>query len=463
MIADERASNLSIEQRAVDVYPRLLIVYMSCLNQSDQHGVSLRNWFADWPKDRLAQIYSGADLGGEKFCGHTFQIGPAERRWGKLFFKLKRSSLGESSRAVIVQETADDPTANSLKRIDRKALARSRIALALVRSGLWEVLFPPKISPGLEQWVHEFGPQAIYCQGYSLAFTWLPVMLSRKFHVPVCFQTGDDWPESLYRDSIIAWAIRPLVKRAVYNLMTCASVRFANGDLMANEYGKRYGYPFVPIMMGDHIERFRRAIPRRVIDANKVSVVYIGNLENGRWQSLVDVCAAAHALCEEGYNVMVTAFAWTVPPEAVNVLLHIPNLQILQPPAHDLVPAYLKGADVLFLPEPFDAAQAASIHLSISTKSHLYMMSERPILVYSSPTAGVVEYAKREQWAYVVEERNQQLLTTALRQLTADSDVRQALIHRGSEVALENHDEIAIRRRFVRACQDMVTANRGMS
>jgi glycosyltransferase involved in cell wall biosynthesis len=455
-LTDEQESNLLIERRAMEAYPRVLIVNMACLNQSDQHGVSLRNWFADWPKDRLAQIYSGADLGGEKFCGLTFQIGPAERRWGTLFFMLKRSSLGESSRPVIVQETADDPKAYSIKRIDFKALLRNRISRALILSGLWELLFPPRISPGLEQWVHEFKPQVIYCQGYSLAFTWLPLMLSRKFHVPVCFQTGDDWPEFLYRDSVVAWAVRPLVKRAVHNLITCASARFANGDLMADEYQVRYGHPFVPLMMGDNIERFRQAIPRRAVDTNNVSLVYVGNLGQGRWQSLVDLCEAAKTLRAEGHKVMVAAYAWTAPPEAVNVLMHIPNLQIFQPPVHDLVPAYLKGADVLLLPETLDAAIADEIRLSISTKSHLYMMSERPILVYGSPVAGVVEYAKREQWALVVEERNQQLLTAALRNLITDSDLRHSLIRRGVEVASKNHDETAVRRRLLQAFQDMV-------
>jgi len=65
----------------------------------------------------------------------------------------------------------------------------------------------------------------------------------------------------------------------------------------------------------------------------------------------------------------------------------------------------LKGADILFLPETFETQKAQAIQYSISTKATFYMMSERPILVYASPITGIVEYAKRDKWAFVVDEK----------------------------------------------------------
>jgi hypothetical protein len=78
-------------------YPRVLLVYNSRINKADQHGVSIRGWFGDWPKQNLAQIYSGGDVGEEVFCGYNFKIGQNERRFGKYFFKIKDSSIGQSS------------------------------------------------------------------------------------------------------------------------------------------------------------------------------------------------------------------------------------------------------------------------------------------------------------------------------------------------------------------------------
>jgi len=428
----------------VTEYPRVLIVYMSCINRTDDHGLSLRSWFGGWPTTRLAQIYSGADQGGDKFCAQTFQLGPPERHLGSLFFALKQSSVGQSTYPIDMRADTQRP----LRRQSRMARSRSRVASTLLRSGLWELLFPPRLSERLLRWLDSFHPEVIYCQGYSLTFARLPIALSQHLGIPVCFQTGDDWPTYLYRDSVVAWAVRPSVARAVEELVRCSSARLANGDRMAAEYSARFGQPFVPMMMGDRIERFRAVEPVRLGAPGAVSVVYSGGLGQGRWQSVADLCQAAGALGKAGYNIKVTAFAPVVPREAVNLLRDTATLQVLRPPAHDALPAYLRGADILLLPETFDAAMAAEIRLSISSKAHLYMMSERPVLVYGSPVTGIVDYARRDGWAHVVDRPNPHELVTGLRRLIDDKDLRQTLVRRGVDVALRNHEETGIRQRF---------------
>lgn len=435
--------------RAPEEYPRVLIVYLSCINEADQHGVSIRNWFAEWPRDRLAQIYSGNERGEQRFCGHNFRLGPSERRWGEVFFRLKGSALGESSRPSIFDQGSE----TDLQQPKTAARLRYGVSDLLLNSGLWELVFRPKLSPRLLGWIDAFRPQVIYCQGYNLAFSWLPVMLKAHYGLPICFQTGDDWPMYLYADSVIAPAIRPVVDDAVSRLIGSAEVRFANGPNMAGEYERRYGLTFEHLMMADDPERFRRAPSQRVAATRQVSVVYTGGLAHGRWVSIIDLCSAAMELRQEGLDVLVTAFASVVPPEAVGVLQSTPNLHVLPSAAHEDVPSILKGADILFLPETFDPTEAQSIRFSISTKAHLYMMSGRPILVYGSPIAGVVDYATSEGWAYVVDRRSTSALATAIRGLMEDAELRRQLESRGMEVALKNHDERLARAKLLSALQ----------
>ena len=47
----------------IDKFPRVLILYHSRINSYDQHGVSIRGWFANYPKEKMAQIYSGGEIG----------------------------------------------------------------------------------------------------------------------------------------------------------------------------------------------------------------------------------------------------------------------------------------------------------------------------------------------------------------------------------------------------------------
>ena len=52
-------------------HPRVLILYNSKINAEDQHAYSLRSWFANWPRDNLAQIYSGGESNDSGFCGQS--------------------------------------------------------------------------------------------------------------------------------------------------------------------------------------------------------------------------------------------------------------------------------------------------------------------------------------------------------------------------------------------------------
>ena len=454
-----RQANASGSEHSATELPRVLIVYLSCINDVDQHGVSLRSWFAEWPRERLAQVYSGNERGDERFCEHNFRLGSDERRLGRFFFKLRGSSLAEGAGLVVLdQRDQGDPHPPG-----RLVSLRRRVSRLLVNSGLWEIIFRPRLSSRLLAWVNRFDPQVIYCQGYSLSFAWLPLMLQRKLGIPICFQTGDDWPTYLYRDSFIRWAVRPLVQRSALALVRSASIRFANSDSMAVEYAARYGESFEPIWMCDNIERFRVSEPRHVVGPGELSVVYTGSLAQDRWVSILDLCHAATALRRVGLNIVVSVFASMLPPEAVNRLQNVPSLQIMPPLSHEELPCVLKGADLLFLPETLDSVKAQDIHLSISTKAHLYMMSERPVLVYGSPIAGVVDYAKRGRWAYVVERNDRSLLTEALHSLLTNDELRHQLVQRGVEVALQNHDERVVRARFSHALQDSVRTAVGRS
>jgi len=428
----------------ISTYPKVLIIYHSRINKADQHGVSLRRWFADWPKENLAQIYSGGEVGKEVFSKYNYKLGQKDRRFGKFFFRLKGSSIGQSSYVISLDENF-----TKLNKFSFKALFKHKISKWLISTGLWELIFRPILSKEMKKFVVDFYPQVIYCQGYNLTFTWLPVMIHKKFHIPICFQTGDDWPSYLYKDSLIAFAIKPVVHRAVKSLLSKCAERLANGKLMADDYFEKYNMTFKPVMMCDDLARFREVVPIRVVSSDTRSIIYTGSLDNGRWISIIELCEAAKLIQIDGFKIMVTAFATHIPPEAVNKLREIDNLQIRPGPSHEELPSYLKGADILYLPETFDALLANAFRLSISTKAHLYMMSERPVLVYASPTTGIMKYANAEEWACTVEEQNLNKLAQGLLRLLTNTEYCKKLINRGLEVAAKNHDENNVKARFL--------------
>lgn len=117
--------------------------------------------------------------------------------------------------------------------------------------------------------------------------------------------------------------------------------------------------------------------------------------------------------------------------------------------------AVLKGADILFLPERFDET-AQGIALSVSSKAHLFMFSEKPIVVYSSPVTGIARYAKEGGWAEVVDSRNVSRLTGALEKLITDEAEQKRLMTQARSTAIKNHELTTIQSTFLRLLQNAV-------
>ncbi len=425
--------------------PRVLIVYHSCINKADSNTVSLGNWFAEWPKDSLAQIYSGNEVGDHRFCGHTFCLGLDERRFGRLFFWLKRSSLGETGQS----HSLSKDQALIGDRMGDVARLKNAVASKMLGSGLWELMFPPVISLGMAKWIEDFKPDVIYVQGYHLSIVWLAISLQDRFALPICYHAVDDWPRFLYANSFVSRYIRPFVESAAQKLIESSSVRFSIGDRMANEYNSRYGLEIESLMICDSLERFRTAKPCRLVQDDCISILYSGGLGHYRWKSLVDLSVAARVLENQGTKVKIHVFTSSVPPEASEALRDLSNVHFEPLPSHKELPGILKGADILFLPESFDPVEADVIRLSVSTKAPLYMMSGNPILVYGSSETGVVDYAKQSEWGYVVEKQDVELLAAAIRRLQEDIVLRQKIVTKALEVAERNHEASNVRKRLL--------------
>ena len=436
------ATSQSINGMKDAKYPRVLLVYGNAVYQAGQFGLLVRSLFGTWPRDRLAQIYSTGQSTDEMFCGHTFQLGPLERRLGNSFFGIKSLTLKDIQPVILDQSEKT----TGLRRLPPLTILKRKITGLLLNTGVWELIFAPRLSQELLKWLNDYKPEVIYCTGYSLAFCWLPIMISKRLNVPIVFHPADDWPNQLYRRS-------PLMHRIVLfttrKLIHKATSRIAFSQRMAEGYYQQFGMPFNDIIMhGDDVNRFSTATPIRIGDDDNISIVYTGALGHGRWQSLIDLAEAAQALKREKLDISITAFVSAVPPEAVDKLKQYENLHLESPLGHDHVPQYLKGASILFLPETFDPKMANDIRYSITTKAHLYMLSKRPILVYGSSKAGIVDYAIREKWAYVVAERDSSKLISALYELCTNSRLCTQMIQVGMQVALRNHNLSDIQKHF---------------
>ena len=70
-------------------YPKILVLAMGRINQKDtsNNGLLLRNLFAGFPKENLAQIYSGGNNSDQGFFSRYYCLDEKDRFFGKIFFQ----------------------------------------------------------------------------------------------------------------------------------------------------------------------------------------------------------------------------------------------------------------------------------------------------------------------------------------------------------------------------------------
>jgi glycosyltransferase involved in cell wall biosynthesis len=420
-------------------YPRILVVALDRINAADSsnNGLLLRNLFALWPRETLAQIYSSGDNGDRGAFGHYYQLGPMDRQLGKLFYRIKKNANDKI--------TIDDTINKHVTTKRRKTITIGfRLKRLLVDSGLYELIFRPRLSQGILEWVKDFQPDIIFAQGYNLTFTWLPILLKNSTAAKLAFLTTDDWPTYLYSGQLgepvlFRWLVRPVVEAAIRRLFYAVDIPFAFGQPMAEEYAFRYGKTFFTLNHADSSLRFENAEPCRIHPTKVITIIAIGNFNRFRWPLVLDFNDACHELHEQGIDVRIVVLTSSIDPEGARAFSTASYIDVLPDPGNDLLPSYLKGADILLLAEGFDEGFISAIQLSISSKSHLFMFSQRPIIVYSHSKSGIAKYAEKLGWGKNVFNRNKREIVEAIKQLIVNKEEIGRLVTIAYDVAEKNH------------------------
>ena len=421
-------------------YPRVLMVLMTKVKAEDPGNLLIRAQFGDWPKDRLAQIHATGDPKGQgEFCGHYYRLQTCDRFLGSLFRRLRNR---------VSEMVAEDPVSGQAKARPAGLLGRwakaikKRLGDWLIGSGVWEVIFHVRLSKPMAEFVKEFKPDLIYCQGYSLGFATLPLLIARRFALPICFQTTDDWPRNTYRQSPVGWIVRGRARK----LIKCSSVRLAFGEKMRHAYQRRYGVPFETTYHLDDLGRFPACAARN--NNSHVTILYVGGLGHRRYEAIEDLNAAVTGLSGRLGQIRIKVLCGSIPQEMPRDLLRAAGVEFGPLPSHGDLPGVLVGATVLFLAESFTESPAA-IEYSISTKAHLYMESGRPLLVYGPACSGTIAYAASEGWGVVVKKRDPALLVTGLEKTLGDAAIVKACWERADACLKRNHDLQAGRARIL--------------
>ncbi len=113
------------------------------------------------------------------------------------------------------------------------------------------------------------------------------------------------------------------------------------------------------------------------------------------------------------------------------------------------IPAIQSKADILFLPLSWGTKGQMIIDTATPGKLTDYLAAGRPILIHAPASSTLVAYAKKRQFARVVDDENIEHLQVAIRDILSDVPQSQKFINNALKTFDENHEAGTNARKFL--------------
>ena len=372
----------------MSLFPRVLILDMTCLGSSSATGQIKKTLFTGWPEGRLAQVFA---------AGHG--------RFGLYRGGAVPAVLGDPS----------DPA----EAID---------------------------------WCRSFDPDVVYFRPHDHPryFHELALRAIDALGVPLFTHLMDDWParagaSGLFGSDRLTRRLPRLLERSAVRLSICEAMSSA----FEARYGLRFqaianGVEPAVWQALDGERATRRAATEPLL------IRYVGGLADDMGlRSLLDVAEVVDKLRKEiGVRLEIhTTRTWKAKADAVfgrsrGVSVHEAGI------SEEGYRRLLIGCHLLLIAYNFDARSIAYVRYSMANKMPECLASGVPVMAYGPMAIATVAYLAEHRVAEVVTTRDPALLESALRRFTGDPDYGRTLGARGRAFAFERHPVKAVRERL---------------
>jgi hypothetical protein len=294
------------------------------------------------------------------------------------------------------------------------------------------------------EWIREYHPDVIYsCLG-SVRLIKLTLAARRAAgDVPIVPHFMDDWPGTLYADERMFGIPRKVLGHLLRKLLRCAPVGFCIGELMAEEYKKRFGLDFYGFMNCVEDEEFEPSSPSGGSTKGPFVWTYVGGLHLNRWKPLAIL---AQCISVQGATLRIFAPAQDICDHRSHFsgLLNV-EMGTLAP---GNVMNAMKESDALIHVEAFDRAESVFTRFSVSTKLAQYLSSGKVVLGFGPAGLASLKLIEDARAGITVTKEDRIELANAVSKIEGDSSFRLNCARQSVLYAREHFKKSAVNLRF---------------
>jgi glycosyltransferase involved in cell wall biosynthesis len=276
--------------------------------------------------------------------------------------------------------------------------------------------------------------------------------LYQELGIPYAVHIMDDSVSFINKSMILRKSLQRIIERDYSRLIENATVHMCISESMASEYKLRYGKTFLTFRNPIEIERW---LPYQKNDlraqSDELKIIYTGRLFPPTYSSLVDMCRVVDRLNNNGRKVVLDIFTYDTNISFSESVSDFIGINLKNPVDVMYIPQLVQKYDIFFLCLDFDNYAKRYAQYSISTRTSEGMISAVPILMYGPSSSAQYGYFAGNKSAYIVGERNIDLLEEAVNEIWHNYLLRKELSQNATRCVMVENNSVIVREKFRKA------------
>lgn len=424
-------------------FPKVLVIGINAWRE-DGATHTLMDIFRCWDPQKLALIYTRADMPNTKVCGKFFQI--SESKVLKSILK-PWSSVGDE---VVCTEynNAEDTS----KEHDRYSIAHKRNLpfLPLLRELIWK--FGRWKSSNLRSFIKEFNPDLVFLPIYPTVYMGrIQKFISKLTGKPtVCYLADDNYSYDSC-DNIWKFIHRFWLRKFVKPLASNCKLMFVIVEKEKEDTDSRFGTNSLILTKGiDFTDKI--FIPKTV--NHPLKFVYTGSLLIGRDKTLAKLANSINQVNKDAIKAELFIYSQTEP--SYHILSQINNgaSHFCGRIDREKVMEVQRNADVVVFAEALEGKESNVAKLSFSTKITDYLSNGKCILAIGKNDIAPIDYFKRYDAALIANSTEE--INDIIKLIVSNTELVNLYGEKAFHVAKMNHDKKLLNERFINAMLSIV-------
>jgi glycosyltransferase involved in cell wall biosynthesis len=429
-----------------DIHPKVLIIGETFHNDTGG-GITISNLFSEWPAGKLAVITLN-DKNDYKICNNYYRIGIDEKNIPRIFRLLLK--IRNSDEINVSEKNTHSP--GSLNGVGQSHL--KIMILRIVGSlshfiGLHHKLHSISVSERLLNWINTFKPEIVYFQPNSLPLVLFVKQLHQKIKIPIALHIVDDYVKTKNKPGLFYYHYERRIKHEYNEIVKRSKIHFSICKEMSKEYNTRFNKEFIPVHNPIIKEKWLPYFHNNFEQNSTYCIVYAGRIGIANVEAIIILVDVIDQLCNEGVSIEFDIYSIDEDRKLLRSIKSKRGSHFKSFISHNKLPKIISKYDFLYLPLSTNRKSLRYTRLSMPTKVAEYMISGKPVIVFSSPATALYKYATTEKWATVVD--NKEKLKIGIRNLINSKELREKYGKTAQKLALDNHEIKVVTKKFTDA------------